>query len=240
MATNLPIVSLDSIRDRRRTNRPWPKPAIEFVARKMHNSIRFRHGDIDLRDPKLALRLLDYQVEEDECLGEYIGEDGRNAVAGIIDGKNRIVRLCPSFPSHVRNFTASHELGHAVLHPPMTQHRDRPIHGGDNSVRRSMQEKEADEFAAFFLMPTEQVIGEFRRMFQSVPFIPTEETAFALYRANLDDLLHQWKSTRDGARELAQTTHFDRYYFKSLAERFGVSNEAMAIRIDDLGLVALG
>ena len=236
---SLPGIDLDSIRDRKRLHYPWPTQGIEFVVEKIHRSIRYHLGDIFPCDPRGALELCGYQVEDDECLGEYIGEFGRSKIAGIIDGENRIVRLSRSFSSNVRNFTASHELGHAVLHPPMTQHRDRPIDGGGNSVRRSKKEEEADEFASLFLMPKERVLAEFQRKFEIVPFVLNENTAFALYGANLWDVRNRWRSARDGARELARATHFDRYHFQSLSQRFGVSIEAMAIRIERLGLVAL-
>ena len=235
MSANLPIVNLDSIRDRRRVHNPWPAHGIEVVVQKIHNSIRYHLGDVFLCDPVRALQLFGYEVEEDEC----IGEDERNKVAGIIDGASRIVKLSPAFPSNVRNFTASHELGHAVLHPEMIQHRDRPIHGGEDFVRRSKREKEADEFAAFFLMPKERVIDEFQRTFQIVPFVLNEATAFALYGVNPWDVRHLWSSARNGARELAGATHFNGYHIESLSERFGASIEAMAIRIETLGLVVV-
>ena len=234
----VPAIDLDSILDRSRIHHPWPTHRIEFVVQKLHRSIRYLLGDIFLCDPIRALELCGYQVEEDECLGDFIGEDGLSRIAGTIDGEKRIVRLSRSFPSNVQNFTASHEFGHAVLHPPMALHRDRLIDGEGNLVRRSNAEKEADEFASFFLMPEERILAEFQRRFHHVPFVLNEDTAFALYGANLWDVRRLWKSTRDGARELAGITHCDRNHFHSLSHRFGVSIQAMAIRIDGLGLVA--
>ena len=235
----LSAIDLDSIRDRKRIHNPWPTHRIEFVVQKLHRSIQYHLGDVFPSDPIRALELYGYQVEEDECLGEYIGEGGLSRIAGIIDGENRIVRLSRSFQSSVKNFTAAHEFGHAVLHPPRAQHRDRPIDGAGNVVRRSRTEKEADEFASFFLMPEDRIHAEFQRRFRNIPFVLNEDTAFALYGANLSDIRHRWRSVRDGARELAQITHCDGYHFQSLFHRFGVSTEAMAIRIEGLGLVAL-
>ena len=237
-SSNLPIVDLNSIRDAKRVDFSWPTHRIKFVVEKLHRSIRYRLGEIFPSDPIRALELCDYQVKGYDCLGEYIGEDGRREIAGIIDGENRIVTYSRSFPMTVQRFTLSHELGHAVLHPPMTQHRDRAIDGARNSMRRSIREQEADVFASLFLLPEDRILAEFQRRFQVVPFILNEETAFALYGANLWDVRHRWRSSWDGAIELARATHFDRYHFVSLSQRFGVSIEAMAIRINRLGYVA--
>lgn len=234
----MPIIDLDSIRDAKRVHYSWPIHRIKFVVEKLHRSIRYHLGDIFPSDPIRALVLCGYQVEGCDCLGEYIGDDGRREAAGIIDGEDRIVTYSRSFPLTVQRFTISHELGHAVLHPPMTQHRDRAINGRRNSVRRSIREKEADVFASLFLLPEDRIFSEFQRRFHVVPFELNEDTAFALYGANLWDVRRRWRSSWDGAIELAQATHFDGYHFMSLSERFGVSIEAMAIRINGLGCVA--
>ena len=136
------------------------------------------------------------------------------------------------------NFTAAHELGHVVLHPPMKQHRDRPVDGEGDYVRRSQIEEEADRFAVCFSMPRKKVSSEFMMRFLTDQFELNDATAFALYRTSLFDVRSQWWSLRAGARELARATQFDGRPFASLSERFGVSIEAMAIRLEELDLLA--
>ena len=230
-------IDLDEIRDRKRLDRPWSSPAIEYVADKLHNSLRFRLGDTLPYEPIRAIELCDFKVEMYETLGYLIGEGGRMEIAGFIDGDNRVVEYSNSFRRPVQTFTLAHELGHMVLHRPMSQHRDRPVDGGNNSVRRSRIEKEADKFATFFLTPEQLIRGHFYRTFQTDQFVLNEATAFALKRANLCDVLTQWRSRRHGARVLAKADHFDGRFFEPLFKRFGVSPEAMAIRLEELHLL---
>ena len=84
-----PAIDLDSIRDRKRIHNPWPTYGIEFVVQKLHRSIRYHLGDIIPSDPIRALELCGYQVDEDECLGEYIGEDGRRS-PGSLTGRTAL------------------------------------------------------------------------------------------------------------------------------------------------------
>ena len=230
-------IDLDAIRDRRRLDYPWQRPAIDCVAERLHNSLRYRLGDTLPFDPIQAIALCGFRVEMYETLGDFIGEGGRMKAAGFIDGNRRIVGYSHSFPLHVRTFTLAHELGHMALHRPMGQHRERPADGGNNFARRSPIEREADEFAASFLMPKQLLREHFYGRFQTDQFDLNENTAFALKRANLCDVLIQWKSRRDGARILAKANHFDGRFVEPLFKQFGVSPEAMAIRLEELHLL---
>ena len=132
-----PDIDLDAIRDRKRLDYPWPLPAIEYVANKLHKSLRSSLGDTLPYEPIKAIELCGFRVEMHETLDDFIGEGGRTKTAGFIDGDNRVVGSSRSFPRPVQTFTLAHELGHMVLHPPMRLHRDRPVDGGNNSARRS-------------------------------------------------------------------------------------------------------
>ena len=230
-------INLDEIRDRRRLGNSWRLPAIEYVANKFHNSLRFRLGDTLPYDPIDAIERCGFSVEMYETLGHFIGDGGRVEAAGFIDGNNRIVGYSRSFSRPVRNFTLAHELGHLVLHRPMSQHRDRPVDGGNNFARRSPIEREADEFAASFLMPEQLLREHFYLRFRTDRFELNEATAFALSRANLCDVLTKWQSRRDGARMLAKATHFNGNFVEPLFRQFGVSPGAMAIRLEKLDLL---
>ena len=64
-----------------------------------------------------------------------------------------------------------------------------------------------------------------------------EETAFALRAESLHSLDAARRTTRDLSRVLASAEQFDGRHFASLARQFCVSIEAMAIRLEELGLV---
>ena len=98
-------------------------------------------------------------------------------------------------------------------------------------------EREADEFTASFLMPEQLLCEHFYLRFLTDQFDLNEATAFALKRANLCDVLAQWRPRRDGARILAKANHFDGRFVEPLFKQFGVSPKAMAIRLEDLDLL---
>ena len=237
MSTRTRHIDLNAIRDPKRLDYPWLRPAIEYVAERLHNALRFRFGDTLPYDPIETIELCGYTVKRYETLDDFIGEGGRTKTAGFIDQNHRIVGYSHSFPLPVRTFTLAHELGHLALHPPMGQHRERPVDGGNNFARRSPMEKEADEFAASFLMPKQLLREHFYLRFRTLRFDLNEATAFALSRANLDDVLTQWGSRREGARILAKANHFDGRFVEPLCGQFGVSPEAMAIRLENLDLL---
>lgn len=238
MAANLPIIDLDSIRDRKRVHHPWPTHRIEFVVKKIHGSLRYQFGDDIPYDPIRTLKLCGYQVAESDFLGVFPFEGSIREIAAEFDGTNGIVTISrsPSFSTPEQTFTAAHELGHAALHPPMKNHRDRPASWDGNRVRRSDQEREADTFAACFLMPMERILYEYGRRFPLGPFVPTDEFAFALFGTSLYDVRSRLSSRLDCARELAKASQCNGVLFEPLFKRFGVSINAMSIRLIEAGL----
>ena len=192
---------------------------------------------IDILDPSEALAGIGYEVELAESLGEYRAGGQPSRVAGIVDGPARKVSLSRQFRPEVRRFTAAHELGHAVLHPGMGLHRDRPLDGASSGVSRERKEVEADWFASFFLMPEKQVRIEFERRFRTQRFVLDEISSFALNAGEPDRMRSAPRTTRELTRLLADARHYDGYHFQSLAERFRVSVEAMAIRLEELNLI---
>jgi hypothetical protein len=192
---------------------------------------------IEIRDPGTALRLIgfDYLLEE---VGQYCSEAGVIEVAGLIDRASKTVRVSGQFPVAVQLFTAAHELGHAVLHPDGGGvHRDRPV-DGTRSIRDA-SEYEADKFASYFLMPRKLVCGRFVAIFGSDQFMLSDDTAFALGGKSLDEIRSKIRVRRDLSKLLASTVRYNGRSFASLAEEFGVSIEAMAIRLEELALVAI-
>lgn len=190
---------------------------------------------IDMLDPAVAFQLVGFDFGISESLGQYFVENRQVEVAGLIDDSSMEVRISRKFPIDVRNFTAAHELGHALLHDARGLHRDRPLDG--SSMPQDQIETEANKFASYFLMPAKLVGQTFARLFCTDRFILDEDTRFALSRGGAASL-PTLPTPRDISRALASTENYNGARFSSLASQFRVSNEAMAIRIEELGLVA--
>lgn len=192
---------------------------------------------IELLDPALALKQIGYDYDLVDGLGQY-RHDGRPIeVAGVIDRTSRTVRISRQLPYHVRAFTAAHELGHAVLHAATGVHRDRPLDG--SVLSRDTMELEADKFASYFLMPEKLVRARFAGNFGTDHFTLSEATAFALLRCGLADAHKKCKTLRDLSRYLASVERYNTRQVAPLAGQFRVSTEAMAIRLEELGLLAI-
>ncbi len=195
-----------------------------------------RHDPIDVLDPAMALRLMGFEYELTETLGSFHCDGEDFEVAGVIDDSVGEVRISRRFGREVRSFTTAHELGHALLHEARGLHRDRPLNGG--SISRDRVELEADKFASFFLMPAKLVRTRFKGAFGTDLFELNEATKFALLRNRAQQLDRDSLTVRDLSRILASVGTFNGTHFVPLAEQFGVSIEAMAIRIEELRLIA--
>jgi Zn-dependent peptidase ImmA (M78 family) len=193
---------------------------------------------MQILDPELALRSLGYAVSIRESLGQHAAGRESFEVAGIVDNSKETVEISRRFSPAVMKFTTAHELGHAVLHQGSGLHRDRGLDGVSLGPR-DPREAEADTFAAYFLLPDKQVRAAFSNRFLTEEFELTEATAFALSSGSVRHLRDKCRTERDLARILAGTHQYNGAHFKSLAERFGVSVEVTAIRIEELGLVTI-
>ncbi|VAX11406.1 hypothetical protein MNBD_GAMMA25-1610 [hydrothermal vent metagenome] len=218
---------------------------IESKVRKLHLEIWSRRNEfwfeavptdpVKLLDPFVAAKCIGYKYVEVEFLGQ--GSD--KEIAGIIDRTNKQISISRRFKKNVSRFTAAHELGHALLHQETTMHRDRPMDGSSkpNGLRDAM-EVEADKFATCFLMPENLVRTRFQQVFGvKDTFVLNDNTAFALDPINPEGLFNQRRIIRDLARILASVEQYNGRYMHSLANQFFVSVEAMAIRIEELGLI---
>lgn len=119
-------------------------------------------------------------------------------------------------------------------------HRDRPVKGLDAEGRvREPLEKEADYFAACFLMPPQFVTKVFQSMFLTrEPFVFDDTTAYYLRPDDAESLLRPEADSLEREMALASARSFGgRHFEKSLAALFGVSATTMAIRVKELALV---
>lgn len=191
---------------------------------------------IKLLDPGSALEAIGYKYSLEEVLGQEQVTGGHIEVAGIIDSCEKTVRTSRKLKRDTWAFTTAHELGHAVLHPNMgTLHRDRAMDGA--SLSREPIERDADRFATFFLMPAKLVTSRFKEAFATEQFVLDEATAFALKRKPMHEVRKGIRSLRDLSLMLATAEQFNGIHFVSLADQFNVSAMAMAIRLEELGLV---
>lgn len=148
------------------------------------------------------------------------------------------VAISSQVPASTQNFTAAHELGHAVMHNANGMHRDRALDGSSASRSRERVEVEADKFASYFLMPTKQIKVQFNIRFLTMTLKVDDTTAFLLIGDSQQALRRRFDNRRQFTRFLAETGSYSGLQFRPLAEHFRVSIEAMAIRIEEMGLAS--
>ncbi len=190
---------------------------------------------VDLLDPVVAARVLGIQFEYHEDLGQA---SSHSNIAGLLDRRAKKILVSKGFKPETIRFTGAHEIGHWLLHPREMMHRDRPIEGLTTaSHRRPLMEKEADQFAAYFLLPAKYVTRAFETTFLVKGFFPfNDNTAFWLCPDNPDSVLRP-HNPRERSMALASTESYGGKHFLSLAKRFRVSATTMAIRLEELGLI---
>lgn len=218
---------------------------LEEMTRKIQNAL-WTHRDFfwtentpgthrDVLKPGVVLeKILGYKFGI-TSLGSYVSDEGEFKVAGLIDKKEKTVLISRDMPSPQQNFTAAHELGHALLHKDVVLHRDRPMDG--SSSNKDFKERQADRFAAFFLMPERQLRSVFEELFGMERFVLNENNVFSLGEGRLSAFRQKVKDVDALARRIASAEYFQGSNFKSLADIFNVSIGAMAIRLRELDLV---
>ena len=221
---------------------------LEELVRKLH-IILWNYRDVvfpgklnvepkDILSVKEVLKQLGYQYSVESSLGvQGVGADSFE-VAGAISKTDKTVQISDQYPEDVRNFTAAHELGHALMHNQKTMHRDRPTDGA--IFVRTKMEKEADKFASYFLMPGRLTRQIFIHLFDTDQLIIDDFVLHNL-RMSPEEAEKRFVSLRDFSQYVVNLRSFGRKRFnESLSESFGVSREAMAIRLEELNLVSLG
>lgn len=192
---------------------------------------------LEILDAIKALKSLGFLVSRANSLGTILDMGREYEVAGEIDQMKKVVSISKQFSNEVTRFTEAHELGHSLLHTQRILHRDRPLDGSSSGTKGNIQEQQANKFATYFLMPRKFVIRKFQEIFGTDKFQINQESAFALIRDDADALMSRTRDRRGLARFIAGATQIGTRRIYSLAELFGVSTEAMAIRLEELGLV---
>jgi Zn-dependent peptidase ImmA (M78 family) len=228
------------------TSHNMDKNAIEAEARRLQYEIWTRRdvryqfgvpGIPTLFDPRnVADHCGLYFDVRDKLDTDYLG--GGEA-AGLWQRDRFTILVSRKYPFEVQRFTAGHEIGHFILHPQVgdrTLHRELPLI--DSRIIRPPLEQEADYFSACLLMPRKAVISEFDARFSSRhPLVLTETSAYHL-KIDLGTLFSQPRGSLLFAQAVARAEQYDRQRFVSLQQYFGVSVRAMAIRLNELDLVA--
>ncbi|WP_095194870.1 ImmA/IrrE family metallo-endopeptidase [Pseudomonas sp. Irchel 3A7] len=194
----------------------------------------------EARDPRMAALICGFDYQTLPNLGDPIfnqrGVGPR--IAGLIDRQANRIAISQEFSPMVQIFTGAHEIGHLVLHTGQIMHRDRALDGRPLKEPRSIEEQEADFFAACFLMPDRLMRDVFKQFFCCGDSLHFDDTvAFHLDPTDTNNLLYASEDSLERELALAKCQRFNGKYFVSLADQFGVSIMAMAIRIKELKLV---
>jgi hypothetical protein len=222
---------------------------IESEARNLHRRIWSRRGElwpdrselsvVEIVDPAIAARVLgiDFQLHPD--LRWFTSPCAPLLdTAGILDRDGPTIFVSTKYLPRTQRFTAAHELGHFVLHDDIVLHRDMPIDGLAVEDRNlPPKERQANKFAAFFLMPRRRVVEAFEFSFGKIPFVFDDTAAFGLCGRDPDSILKPSSDSLARYRALASAGHYGGRHFVPLHEQFLVSPTSMAIRIRELGLV---
>ncbi len=221
---------------------------IEEEARRLQLEIYKRRGSLwpgreahplEMVDPAVAAMVLGVKFEQVPSLSFTVVPGEKRVTAGILDRPGKEILVATEFGHEVARFTGGHEIGHWMLHPSkVVHHRDRPIKGVQLGPLDRI-EREADRFAAAFLVPEKFFRRVFKAAFQTdKPFVFDDKAAFFLSPDDTEAVLYPEKGSR--ARELALAkarSYNGRMFERSLAEMFGVSPLTLAIRIEELELV---
>lgn len=191
--------------------------------------------------PKYAFEMKGVTYEERPDLDlelRVVGEATsfkRSVVTGRLDRRRRVVATSERPSPAERLFTAAHELGHWVLHEDEIEHRDRPVGA---QARRPRREREADEFAAAYLMPRKWVEKDLKGRLGASPISVDENLAWWLDHTDHERLLvPNIDADKERAMAIAVCTNIGMGHFRSLADEYGVTAKAMALRLMELGLI---
>lgn len=191
---------------------------------------------LDILNPSTAFKLMGYHLNKKVTLGQYSTRERTYEIAGTIDQSVKSISVSEQFSLEIQKFTIAHELGHALMHEQAVLHRDRPL-DGSKPISRDDQEREADKFATFFLMPRDAVEKTFREIFLTLEFEITETMARALGVRSIGELRKRARNLHGLAKILASTNRFNGEHIVPMSQQFGVSTETMAIRLEELQLI---
>ncbi len=191
--------------------------------------------------PEIAAKVLGVKYEAHAGLGHFGNGYTRFEVAGLLDRQIGKIAVSQQFKPLVQRFTGAHEIGHWDLHKGrLVLHRDRQIEGLSSTRNpRPTEEREADYYAACFLVPRNLLIEAFEARFSPIDrFRFNDDEAFGLCPSNPHHLLTANTDSLEWQLTLASSIRYHgNIGFESLADLFQVSNLTMAIRLKEIGVV---
>ena len=215
--------------------------ALESEGSTPHLFLRSRLKDIVKGHVGLSLvEVPTIQIRESASKAVWVGGE----IAGMLERDEQRITIATNHPLTSQRFTLAHELGHWFLHTGTVFFRERPMF--DTAFAKSNKprvECEADTYAAEFLMPRKLVTTNFRETFGD-PICLSDVRPEHLHSLS-SFVFPPFKFSyfkQAGMRVLSQTLAELRVIgaateVQPLHSKFGVSSEAMAIRLEELGLV---
>ncbi|MCR6654083.1 MAG: ImmA/IrrE family metallo-endopeptidase [Cellvibrionaceae bacterium] len=151
---------------------------------------------IEILSPLHAAHFYGYASESVAGFGPLLKGNDIAEIAGYLDNEKKKIFISDQFSSEKQLFTASHEIGHILLHGQTLErfHRDRPVDG--STFSRDPVEREADKFAAYFLMPEKLVRDHFESRFRVKALAINEEVAYGLGLSGVEELKARAKNKK--------------------------------------------
>jgi Zn-dependent peptidase ImmA (M78 family) len=196
---------------------------------------------VDAADVRAGLSLpllLEFLAVEQRDVPQIV-YDGREYV-GELDAAQRVMLVSEAFPK-MRIFTIAHEIGHHELHPKMVSYRDPPAYVLGPQPGRP-DERDANLFATALLMPEQGVSAAYFARLDG-PFIRhalTEEHVHWLRLGHGRNISREKIETGSLRRLAWLVATCGSANHEPLYRDFGVSKEAMTIRLEELELVRDG
>jgi IrrE N-terminal-like domain len=192
---------------------------------------------IDFFEPGVAVNRQGFKIENVNSIGYLVERGRRSEIAAELNNGRQLVRVATGFSMPVTRFTLGHELGHIILHPELeTVHRDLPLDKA--GVVRDPVEVEANRFSACYLMAKSLVINQFKVCYGTDHLKLDEDSSRLLFGVDIERAWFKYKSLRQITEFAARAGSFGQNHFRPLHSQFKVSPGAMAIRLEQLGLVS--
>lgn len=188
-----------------------------------------------LLDPRLACSELGIAYEPHPTLPWYT-PNGIVEIAGVLDRDANVIYVAQRFGTEVERFTSAHELGHYLMHPGEVLHRDVP-EGRGRPAGKAKIEREADYFAACFLVPVNVLREEFEKRFGPAHSFSFDANAEFWLAPGQSGWQLAAGNLKQRALAIATARRFGGRVFPSLCERFRVSRAAMGIRLIETRLI---
>ena len=213
---------------------------VDAAVKYLHDCIRKRRHNlrangltdpVEWLHPHISAEILGLSYEVVPQVRVENQTSDRNIAGLLLLNEGRIV-ISEEQGQDVMRFTAAHELGHYLYH--QKHHRQHWERAYDPSKPRSREEREADLFAAMFLMPGSLLFRRVVESFGQPPIVVNDNVLFSLCPNQIDpdssklDL----ECALAGARK-----DFCGRHIVPLHQQFKVSPKAMAIRLQQLSVL---